>query len=148
MKERRFNLCKFCSNRLLLQVRVDGDQGNQAPNQPRELTESNETYASSTLGLGQPMRSGEQKVLGVRWNICSDEFVVSLTEIASAAQAIDPSKHNIVGLVKRFYQPLGILFPVVVRLRCFSKSSAWLNLTGTIHLLTASWEGGIHSSLA
>ena len=119
LKDGGFNLRKFCSNSLLLQTKVDGDLGNQSPNQPRESAESDETYASSTLSLGQPMRSGEQKVLGVRWNICSDEFVVSLTEIASTAQAIDPTKRNIVGLVGKFYDPLGILSPVVVRFKIF-----------------------------
>ena len=111
LKEGGFNLRKFCSNSLLLQVRLDVEPGNQAPNQPRELAESDEAYASSTLRLGQPMYSGEQKVLGVRWNICSDEYVVGLTEIVSAAQAIDPTKCTIIGLVGRFYDPLGILSP-------------------------------------
>ena len=114
LKDGGFNLRKFCSNSLLLQARVDADLGNQAPNQSRESVELDETYAYSTLGPGQPIRSGEQKVLGVRWNTCSDELVVSLTEIASATQAIDPTKRNIVGLVGRFYDPLGILSPVVV----------------------------------
>ena len=84
------------------------------PNQPHESAESDETYASSTLGLGQPMRSRDQKVLGVQWNICSDEFVVGLTKIASATQAIDPTKRSIIGRVGRFYVSLGILSLVVV----------------------------------
>lgn len=65
LKDGGFNLRKFCSNSLLLQAKVDGDQGTQSPSQPRKSAESDETYASSTLGLGQPMRSGEQKVLRV-----------------------------------------------------------------------------------
>ena len=45
--------------------------------------------------------------------------MVGLTEIASATQAIDSTKRNIIGLVGRFYDPLGILSSVVVRFKMF-----------------------------
>ena len=58
-----------------------------------------ETYSSSTLGPGQRMQLGEQKVLGVRWNVSSDQIVVNLDEIASTARVLEPTKRNVISLV-------------------------------------------------
>ena len=45
--------------------------------------------------------------------------MVSLNKIASGAQAINPTKRNIVSLVGRLYDPLGVLSPVMVRFNMF-----------------------------
>ena len=57
--------------------------------------------------------------MGVRWNVNTDQFVVSLNEIARLARSLEPTKRNIVSLVGKFYDPLGILAPVVVRFKIF-----------------------------
>ena len=98
--------------------------------------ESEESYSNSTLGLGQEMRSGEQKVLGVRLNACTDKFVVTLDEIAETVKELEPTKRNIVALVGRIYDPLGILAPVVVCFKMFSKNSVKPSVGGTNHLPT------------
>ena len=53
--------------------------------QPQSLFNLEETYANTILGLTQKVRSGERKVLGVRWNSATDELVMDFEEIASAA---------------------------------------------------------------
>jgi len=112
-----FNLRKFCSNSVSLRAMID-QGGTQEPlSDGFRPTVGSDT--SSTLGLGQKFQSGEQKVLGVRWNVRSDQFVVSLDEIASIAQVLEPTKRNIVSLVGRFYDPLGFLSPVVVHFKMF-----------------------------
>ena len=45
--------------------------------------------------------------------------MVGLIKTASSAQATDPTKHDIVGLVGKFYKDLGILFPVMVQFKMF-----------------------------
>ena len=50
----------------------------------------------------------------MRWK---DKIVVSLDEIAAIAQEFEPTKCNIVPLAGRIYDPLGVLSPVVVRLK-------------------------------
>ena len=73
LKEAGFNLRKFYSNSAALQARVNPDDGKKNP-LVRAVTEETlavteeleESYSSSTLGGGQKLRRGEQKVLGVR----------------------------------------------------------------------------------
>ena len=40
-----------------------------------------ETYTKSTPGNTRQMHSGEQKVLGVRWNVVADQFVNNLSDV-------------------------------------------------------------------
>jgi len=47
------------------------------------VIEEYKTYAKSTLGTTEATSGAEQKVLGVRWNFVSDQFVLDLTEIAT-----------------------------------------------------------------
>ena len=65
------------------------------------------------------MSAGEKKVLGVRWNLAADQFIVSLEEIASMALDLEPTKRQIVSLVGRVYDPLGLISPVVTQLKIF-----------------------------
>ena len=125
LKDGGFNLQKFCSNSASLQGRVDKDNVTPAPRHRAggpSLTEgSEETYTSSTLGRGQKIHLGEQKVLGVRWNVELDHFVINLDDIATAARELQPTKRNIVSLVGKFYDPLGFLAPVVIQFKTFFK---------------------------
>ena len=52
-------------------------------------------------------------------NTKTDQIVVSLDEIAQLASNLEPTKRNIVSLVGRFYDPLGILALVVVQFKMF-----------------------------
>ena len=81
--------------------------------------ELEESYSCSTLGGVQKLCHEEQKVLGIRWNLSSDQLVINLDDIASAAMSLSPTKRNIVSLVGRFYDPLGYLTPVVVQFKLF-----------------------------
>jgi hypothetical protein len=44
--------------------------------------ESKETFTQATLGGTRGLHDSEHKVLGVTWNISSDQIVFSLTELA------------------------------------------------------------------
>ena len=80
-----------------------------------------ETYSSSTVGHSQRIHLGEQRVLGVRWNVVLDHFVVNLDDIAIAARELQPTKRNVVSLVGKFYDPLRFLAPVVKQFKVFFK---------------------------
>lgn len=80
--------------------------------------ETEETYVSSTLGSSREQRSGERKVLGIRWDIAADQLVMSLEEIASAAKELEPTKRSIVSLVGKFSDPL-CLSPIVIQFKIF-----------------------------
>ncbi len=115
LKEGGFHLRKFCSNSTLLQMKVEGQETLDKP----APTCTDETYASSTLGSGQSVRTGENKVLGVRWDLATDQLVMSLEDVASAASDLEPTKRAIVSLVGRISDPLGLLSPIVVQLKIF-----------------------------
>ena len=121
LKEGGFNLRKFCSNSVMLQTRIDSDEG--LPNcrvpSTAPVEEAEESYVGSTLGPRQETHLGEKKVLGIRWDATADQFVMSVEDIASEAAELEPTKRTIVSLTGRFYDPLGFLSPIVIRFKIF-----------------------------
>ena len=111
-----FNLRKFATNSSQLQERIDEEEALLDP-KPGSALESEETYTKVTLGRSQKMRSGELKVLGVRWDVTTDHLVINMDEIANQAKVLEPTKRNIVSLVGRFYDPLGFMSPVIVQFK-------------------------------
>lgn len=61
----------------------------------------------------QRMLPGECKVLGVCWNVGTDQFVFNIDGIAMLA------KRHVVAIVGKFYDPLGYLSPTVVQFKMF-----------------------------
>ena len=70
-----------------------------------------------TLGPVQEMHSGEQKMLGVRWNTSTDRLCFNLEEIACVASELEPTKRHLLSIVGRFYDPMGFLSPVVIKFK-------------------------------
>lgn len=119
LKEGGFNLRKFCTNSTSLQMKMDREAStDQTPNASK-TGEADETYSSSTLCPSQNTQPGERKVLGIRWDVSVDQFVMSLEDIGSLARELDPTKRAIVSLVGKFYDPLGFLSPVVISFKIF-----------------------------
>ena len=58
-----FNLRKFITNDEDLQRRIDENEGTPETSQP---STADETYTKMTLGNAQVVRTGEQKILGIR----------------------------------------------------------------------------------
>ena len=117
LKDAGFNLRKFYSSSESLQARVNPLEPPSPEASPTEVPE--ESYTSSILGGEQKLRSGEQKVLGIRWNTSADRLLTGFEVIASAAGALSPTKRSIVSLVGRFYDPIGYLAPVVIQFKIF-----------------------------
>ena len=108
LKSGGFNLCKFTSNNLALQQKISIAEG-VIPTQACE-----ETYTQRTLGKAQPSFRDERKVLGVIWNVDLDEMVVDLRTAANSAVESGLTKRHIVSLSGRFYDPIGIITPVII----------------------------------
>ena len=53
-----------------------------------------------------------QKVLGMNWNIFTNNFVIDLASIWQEASKIRPTKRNVIRLVSKIYDPLGLISPV------------------------------------
>ena len=70
LKKGGFNLRKFVTNSDVLQQKIDAHDEVQKQQEPSPMVPySEETYSKSTLGIAQSTQAGEQKVLGVRWNV-------------------------------------------------------------------------------
>ena len=108
-----FNLRKFKTNSPQLQEVINKVEGGRQSDCPEE------TYTKSTVGPQCPPHSGGQKILGVYWDIPSDSFLFNFDEVASLASRVEPTKRNIVSVVSRFYDPLGIISPITVRFKIF-----------------------------
>ena len=120
LKKGGFNLRKFTSNSLILRSAINREENPhlQPATVPASPSDVDDTYASITLGSSEKCNPGERSVLGVQWNTYSDELVMSVQNIACAIK-IKPTKRAIVSIVGKFYDPLGILSPVVVAFKIF-----------------------------
>lgn len=121
LKTGAFNLRKFTTNSSALQAKVDAEEAIhiEDPSQPSRAAE---TFSQVTLGGAQRLREGEQKVLGVAWNVSADQIIFTLEEIADQARRLNPTKRNVTSVIGRFYDPLGFLAPVVICFKVFMQS--------------------------
>ena len=83
-----------------------------------ELTDdtTGESYAKITLG-GLNKILEDQKVLGIAWNIDTDELIFDLQPILQEAEHIQPTKRNIISVVSKIYDPMGLLSPVIIEFK-------------------------------
>ena len=71
------------------------------------------------LGGVEDIGRSEQKVLGVCWNPLKDVFIFDLTEIASYARDLQPTKSIVVSVAAKFYDPFAFLSPIILELKLF-----------------------------
>ena len=113
-----FNLRKFVTNSAPLQQMINEQEGlTVASNAPSRVSHSDETYTKATLGAALPMQFGEQKILGVRWDVGNDQLRFGFDDIARLATELEPTKRHLVSIVGRFYDPMGLLSPIVIRFK-------------------------------
>ena len=60
---------------------------------------------------------GEKKVLGVRWNVDEDQLVFDMQKPLITAIVESLTKRHIVSTVSKFYNPLGILSPIIIKMK-------------------------------
>ncbi|XP_022807946.1 uncharacterized protein LOC111344944 [Stylophora pistillata] len=89
------------------------------PSKEDSVIEEDKTYAKSMLGTTVDTSGAELKVLGVRWDFVSDQFVLDLREIATLARNIEPTKRNVVSVTAKFYDPIGFLSPIITEFKIF-----------------------------
>ena len=97
-----FNLRKFVSSDHSLQARIDAIE---KPGDSQTATRSN------------PTAREDLKVLGMTWNPADDSLVFELSKLSASADALQPTKRNVVSLIGRFYDPLGFLAPITIKFK-------------------------------
>ena len=60
-----------------------------------------ELYVNLALGCGQSVLTGEKKVLGIRQDPTTDQFIMSVEEATHAASHLDTTERAIISLVVR-----------------------------------------------
>ena len=68
--------------------------------------DSDENYAKQTLGIGSKLNSGHEKVLGLSWDIESDNFIFQFSKLADAAEKVDLTKRNLLSLLASQFDPI------------------------------------------
>lgn len=129
-----FNLRKFVSNSASLQDRVEMDErrfkiDSSSQQKIVEVEPLDETYVEATLPTGVSSGLGEQKVLGVRWSIQTDQLLFEFSDVANIAKLLSPTKRNVISIIGRFYDPLGYLSPAIVRFKVFMQELCRSKLT-------------------
>ena len=82
------------------------------------IQEEDMTYAKATLGNDNfSTDTEEQKVLGLSWNFHNDEFVIKLTSLAQLAGELSLTKRNILRVIAKVFEPLGLISPVVIEMK-------------------------------
>ena len=118
LKEGSFNLRKFATNVLSLQQKIDQEEELTATEhvaKDQHTGQLDESYAQATLGARQPAKTGIQKVLGIHWNLESDDLLFDFNDIVNAVDDESlPTKRDAVSLVGRFYDPIAVMVPVVI----------------------------------
>ena len=104
---------KFLTNSKHLQEQINHSENvkndDAIPGEP--------TCSRITLGISQMPRCDEYKVLGISWNLDSDQLIIDITSLAHLAQSLRPTKRGLIGLIGRFYDPLGYLSLVIIRFK-------------------------------
>lgn len=68
--------------------------------------------------------TNDYKVLGVQWNVPQDTLIFDISEVINKVDLFNPTKRTVVGAVSSFYDPIGVLSPVVVVFKIFLQELA------------------------
>ena len=113
LQEGGFNLRKFLTNKCTLQPKLSSLEQTSETS-----TDSHTTYTQTVLG-GSSGVPGQRKVPGVMWDTTQDELVFDPREVHALAKQITPSKRTVVSTIGKFYDPLGILSPILTPFKTF-----------------------------
>jgi len=121
LAEGGFHLRKFVTNsaplrELIAKDKLSGVRSSEADFNVTVSTED-ESYAANTLGDMKTTCVGERKILGVCWNFDIDRLVFDAQCILEAASSSHPTKRTVVSVATRFYDPMGILAPFIVKFK-------------------------------
>ena len=70
------------------------------------------------MSLEVPQSVSEQKVLGVVWDKEADDLVFRFDALLAASKSIPMTKRGLLQLIARVFDPLGLLSPLFVCLKC------------------------------
>ena len=57
------------------------------------------------------------KVLGIVWDTVNDYLIYSFEDLVESLKSVIPSKRNNLSLIAKFYDPVGLIQPVITKLK-------------------------------
>ena len=159
-----FNLRKFVTNSPELRTRIENNErlaSRGEASQPGKNASSHHaveptmeevnavedeemTYSKSILGNAVTEDVDKQRILGTLWDFHNDNLVFDLTDTASLARRVEPTKRNVISTAYKFYDPRGTISPITVQFKilfqelCKDKRDWDEPLEGTCKLI---WQG-------
>ena len=100
---------------------------------------SSTSYGESMLGRTQIPLVGKKKVLEVRWNVDGNQLVFNMQKPLVKAIVESLTKRHILSTVNKFYNPLRILSPVIIKMKL---------LLQEISLTQTEWDEVLSEDLA
>ena len=61
------------------------------------------------------------KVLGIVWDTVNDYLIYSFEDLVESLKSVIPSKRNNLSLIAKFYDPVGLIQPVITKLKLLGK---------------------------
>ena len=119
LKEGGFLLRKFITNsEELRHLIATNEQLSEPLTNDTLVKEEDQSYTKCTLGT-TAKSDGQHKILGVQWDYIRDQFVFGIDEVACQMKKVEPTRRNAVSLSARFFDPIGIVSPVIVLFKIF-----------------------------
>ncbi|XP_065060233.1 uncharacterized protein LOC135687567 [Rhopilema esculentum] len=115
-----FNMRKWASNSdsLIERIELAENMHSKTANSKESnvIFDDDETFTKS---ISNTVCNGtESKILGMPWNRNNDKFVFDFSEfIEAASSTVEVTKRNILRTTARFFDPLGVLSPVILPLK-------------------------------
>ena len=57
------------------------------------------------------------KVLGIEWDTINDYLIYFFEDVVGSFKSVLPSKRSILGLIAKFYDPVGLIQSVIIKLK-------------------------------
>ena len=116
-----FKLRKWRSNSEELTKLIDDNKGDSVKYQSisGDLVADDESFADIMLGSSEVAEEkNEEKVLRLIWNISTDSFVFRLDRLVNLARFLKPTQRNLLKIVAKLFDPMGLLSPVIIPMKC------------------------------
>ena len=123
MKEAGLNLRKWKTNSSELVNRIEEVEASQDALTNEAISmiaEEKQSCAENSTSLLKPKMYG--KLLGVKWDNQSDEFLVDPSELLDYVRCLPVTKRSVLKSSSRIFYPLGLVSPLVIRLKLLFRS--------------------------
>ena len=123
MKEAGLNLRKWKTNSSELLNRIEEVEASQdalTNEVVSKIAEEDQSCVENSTSLLKPEMCG--KLLGVIWDNQSDELLVNLSELSDYVKCLPVTKRSVLKFSARIFDPLGLVSPLVIRLKLLFRS--------------------------